>query len=152
MRVDPDENIFAFSFDVVGAEVFYRVPAHRFTRREMKPRLVERALDFISLDKTISKTSELVSADVVNGEELVAISAQRDLNLGDRDQGRDIVFNITCFGGKMPTVNGRSNQIGLAYDRKRVLTLRWVYLVRLSPTYLSPDTQISYTSICTLSM
>ena len=99
MRVDPDENIFAFSFDVVGAEVFYRVPAHRFTRREMKPRLVERALDSISLDKTISKTSKLVSADVVDGEELVGNPAQRDLHLADRGQGRDIVFNITCFGG-----------------------------------------------------
>ena len=67
------------------------MPAHRFTRREMKPRLVERALDSISLDKTISKTNELVSADVVDGEELVANPAQRDLHLADRDQGRDIL-------------------------------------------------------------
>ena len=142
MHVDPDENIFAFSFDAVGAEVFYRVPAHRFTRWEMKPRLVERALDSISLDKTISKTSKLVSADVVDGEELVANPGPRDSHLADRGQGRDIVFNITCFGGKMPTVNRRSNQISLSYDRKRALTLRWMYLVRLSPAYLSSDTQI----------
>jgi hypothetical protein len=76
----------------------------------MKPCLVEWALNFIALNEPICKAGEFMGADVVDGKELVAEPAQRDLQFVNRHQGWDIVLNIIGFGGKVPAVTRRGFQ------------------------------------------